>query len=142
MTDSSQEFPVGVAPIEQESLKEPAIALMADILSYADLSEIRSEVALGYVYERKGYDNFDSIEGKRNQTYGTMDDDLLIQVTLIVRQGALSNEGRVSFTRMKEEVRRSWVEKSQAAIAEKEAQRAALDAEIATLHEKHRNLFG
>lgn len=83
----------------------------------------------GFVYERKGYFSVDSLHGKRNTSYGSKTDDVVLQLTVRLTSGVA--DAVIRATREAREV-----EEAQALAAKKRS----LDEQIAELQRQREAL--
>ena len=78
--ESSEMGKNGVVPEELTSLAQEAILNIINSNNY-----LAMEARAYYVYDRKGYMNFDAVGGPRNLSYGRKSDDMILQLTVRVQ---------------------------------------------------------
>jgi hypothetical protein len=121
---------MNVDPLPKE-LFEEASALISGLLMTDEV--IAREVKIGHAYDRKGYLEVDTFGGHRNPSYGSTDDDLILQVSLRVEHPSghrRPSESLKALTTLEQKVREIRLAEARRALeaeieqAEAEAARA------------------
>ena len=117
----------GIVPEELTSLAQEAIFNTINANRH-----LAVEARAYYVYDRKGYMNFDAVGGPRNLSYGRKSDDMILQLTVRVQHHVDApdevSELENALNEFKTQEEREKLER-EIAEAEAQVQKAQQDAE-------------
>jgi len=112
-----------------EAVQASAVEVIREIV--ADEGSYDFNVSGGHVFERKGEISSDQLAGHRNSSYGSVGDDVVLQITVRVRPD------RPNVTTLLQETAQARIDEFE---AEQQAKRREVEAELAALDAKRAEL--